>query len=82
MLDRKGDREMAETTEGMAQWLANWKVASVRLTELRRQDLQHVDISRVIEDLDDAFELALRTATPSTTSGLVQFQALLAKGQR
>lgn len=54
----------------------------MRLAELRRQSLRRVDIAQAIEDLDDAFELAIRTARPSTTSGLVQFQALLAKGER
>jgi len=82
MLDRKGDREMAETTEGMAQWLANWKTASTRLAGLRRQDLQHIDLAKVFEAMEGAFQSALLHSPKPMTSGLVQFQALLAKGQQ
>ena len=73
---------MTPADSDVRQWLAGWKAAAARMAELRRQDLQRVDISQVIEGLDDAFESALAHSTPSSTSGLVSLQALFMKGRR
>jgi len=63
-------------------WARAWVAASARMTELRRQELAHVDVARVIEGLSDAYESALRLTPPRTTSGLVAQPALFAKGRR
>jgi len=56
-------------------WILGWEAAADRLAELRRRDLAHVDVSRAIEALSDAFESARAHAVPSRTSGLVAQQA-------
>ncbi len=65
-----------------AEWAAGWRAASARMTELRRQQLVHVDVAWVIASLSDVYESALRLTPPRTTSGLVAQQAFFAKGRR
>lgn len=64
------------------QWVANWKNASARIQQLRRQELAHIDTAHAIEALDDAYESARQHSQPSTTSGLVIQQAWFMKGRR
>ena len=73
---------MVERTPEQEKWLAGWDATSVRLAQLRRQELAHVDVGAAIEALDDAFESALAHAQPSHTSGLVQQQAWFMRGRR
>ena len=62
--------------------LAGWKNAAKRMDQLRRCELENVDVARAIEALDDAFESARQHMEPSITSGLVAQQALFMKGSK
>ena len=55
-----------------------WQIASARLEDLRRRDLDDVNVADHIEALNGAFEAAL--ARPArTSSGLVEQQAIFAR---
>lgn len=72
---------MDQERAGDLQWCENWRAASARMEQLRRQDLAHVDVAAAMEALEDAFQAALRHLPPSTTSGLVIQQALFRKAR-
>jgi len=83
-LDHDWDvRSMTESEEiNRRRWLGGWKEASERMAAFQKEDLQRLDIARVMEDLDDAFESALLHSPPASTSGPVIQQAWFAKGTR
>lgn len=54
------------------------KRAGIKLQELRDDELRKVGHPReAIEALSDSFEFAIRSQSPSITSGLVEFQRLV-----
>ena len=55
-----------------------WRVASLRLEDLRRVDLQNVNVADHIEALNGAFEGTL-AGPPRLGSGLVEQQAIFAR---
>ena len=55
-----------------------WRVASLRLEDLRREDLQNVNVADHIEALNGAFEGTL-AGPPRLSSGLVEQQAIFAR---
>ena len=60
-------------------WIQCWQRAGVELESMRREDIRRADTRQAIENLDDAFESALRHQVPSIHSGLEQQQALFHK---
>ena len=57
-----------------------WQIASARLEDLRRKDLDDVNVADHIEALNGAFEAALARPRPArTSSGLVEQQAIFAR---
>lgn len=59
-------------------FVERWRVAGPRLEEVRREELRNVDVAKVIESLNGAFEATL--AGPiRTTSGLVEQQAIFSR---
>lgn len=58
----------------LARWVSTWRRAEGALAGLKREELERLDTSVALCQLEDAFEHALRTASPTTTSGLVDQQ--------
>ena len=56
-------------------YVERWRIAGSRLAELRREELRNVEVARVIESLNSAFEATL-LGPVRTTSGLVEQQAI------
>jgi hypothetical protein len=56
-------------------FVERWRTAGPRLEELRREELRNVDVAKVIESLNGAFEATL-AGPVRTTSGLVEQQAI------
>ena len=63
----------------MYQWVKRWQQAGVELERMRHHEIRHANTRQAIENLDDAFESALRHRTPSSHSGFEQQQALFHK---
>ena len=60
----------------MHQWVKRWQQAGVELERVRRDEIRQANTRQAINNLDDAFESALRHHVPSTHSGFEQQQAL------
>lgn len=60
----------------MSQWVKRWQQTGVELEHMRREEIRHANTRQAIENLDDAFESALRHHVPSNHSGFEQQQAL------
>ncbi len=60
----------------MRQWVRRWQLAGVELEHMRREEIRHANTRQAIENLDDAFESALRHHVPSSHSGFEEQQAL------
>ena len=56
----------------------HWRIAGARIAELRREELRNVEVARVIESLNGAFEATLGGPV-RTTSGLVEQQAIFSR---
>ncbi|MDO9540989.1 MAG: hypothetical protein Q7J98_01530 [Kiritimatiellia bacterium] len=67
--------------ELMRRWIQCWQQAGVELESIRREDIRLANTRQAIENLDDAFESALRHQIPSIHSGLEQQQALFHKSR-
>ena len=65
--------------ELMRRWIQRWQEAGIELENIRREDIRLANTSQAIENLDDAFESALRHQIPSAHSGLEEQQALFHK---
>jgi hypothetical protein len=65
----------------MLKWTRCWENAGTAMEELRRNDLDRVDVQRAIEALDDAFESALEQTPIRPISGLVEMQAWFSKAR-
>ena len=63
----------------MRQWVRRWQQAGVELERMRREEIHQANTRQAIENLDDAFESALRHHIPSSHSGFEQQQALFHK---
>ncbi len=69
------DTEKIETLK----WIKGWERAGAFMARAKREELDQVDIQRVIENLDDAFESALLHPPYPKPSGLVEQQAWFAR---
>jgi hypothetical protein len=71
-MDRKDEAER----ERIRQWIECWKVAAPVLEQERFEQVRRTDTAEAIMQLSDAFEWARRSYPPSSSSGLVEQQAL------
>ena len=62
----------------MRAFVERWRVAGLRLAELRREELRSVEVAAVIESLTGAFEATL-DGPVRTSSGLVEQQAIFSR---
>jgi len=60
-------------------WVEAWKQAAPRLDAIRREEMRQADNIKVLSLLEGAFNHALRSNPPRTSSGLVEMQAWFAK---
>ena len=67
-----------EAEAEMRAFVERWRVAGARLEELRREELRNVEVAKVIESLNGAFQATL-AGPMRTTSGLVEQQKIFAR---
>lgn len=60
-------------------WVRKWERAAPLLQAQRGSEIRASSPGEAIEALSDAFEYALASTPPSTTSGLVDYQKALKK---
>jgi hypothetical protein len=60
-------------------WVDTWREAAPLLEAIRREEIRRADNLDVLASLEGAFNHALRTLPPRTTSGLIEMQAWFAK---
>lgn len=66
------------SSDGRAEWTAQWKAAAPRLQAIRAAELRCVNVAAFIDSMRDAYE-AVQAATPApNTSGLVEQQRFFA----
>jgi hypothetical protein len=63
----------------LRRWVDTWRAAGEALGRLKRDELERLDTVQALEQLADAFRKALREASPTTTSGLVEQQRIFAR---
>ncbi len=63
-------------------WVQTWKEAGPELEAIRRREIRDADNLQVLAVLEDAFNHAVRTMPPRTSSGMVEMQAFFAKLRR
>ena len=68
--------------EAMRRWVETWKEAGPALETIRHEEIREADNLQVLSVLEGAFNHALRTLPPRTTSGLVELHEWLAKLSR
>jgi hypothetical protein len=72
---------MATPTEAQRQgWMAQWRSAAVALERVRLQELCTADLARIAADLDDACLASMRAHGSEPTSGLIEQQLCLHRG--
>jgi len=76
------DNQGMEEGEMMRRWVQAWKEAGPALDAIRRREIQEADNLKVLANLEGAFNQALRTMPPRSSSGLVEMQEWLAKLRR
>ena len=59
--------------------MATWRAAERALAGVKRAELARVRTQDALAQLADAFDLALRGARPTTTSGLVEQQRVFTR---
>ena len=79
-LSRMTDEELHARQKA---YVMGWAVVGEILDEERRERVRHSDTAHGIEVLDDAFESELwLRPEPRADSGMVEMQAILARGRR
>jgi len=68
--------------EKLRRWVETWKEAGPLLEAIRRREIREADNLQVLESLESAFNYAVRSMPPRTSSGLVEMQACFAKLRR
>lgn len=68
-----------EEREMIRHWVETWRSAGPELETLRRREIQQADNISVLAVLSGAFNHAVRTLPPRSSSGLVQMQEWFAK---
>ena len=72
----KAEREEMERIEksSILVWIKGWENAGSVLRKEREERLQNVDVGQIIEELEDAFQSAMRHLDDSKLSGLIELQ--------
>jgi hypothetical protein len=65
--------------EALRRSVKTWQEAGPELDAVRRKEIREADNLKVLAILEGAFNHALRTLPPRTTSGLVELHEWLAK---
>lgn len=65
--------------EAVKKRVRQWDEADKMLTQLKRLELQNVDIEKTILCLEDAFQLAMRNQRASRLSGVMEMQRWFGK---
>ena len=74
---------MTTPTEAQRQgWMAQWRSAAVALARVRLQELCTADLARIAADLDDACLASMRAHGSEPSSGLIEQQRVLHRGNR
>lgn len=68
--------QIKHANKEIRRWVKRWQHAGVELELMRHKDICQADTRQAIENLDDAFESAMRHHVPSSHSGFEQQQAL------
>lgn len=73
---------MTRPTKLQAQrWAAQWRAAGPALAQVRAAELQHVDLWRVADELEEAFWARLRAEPQSAATGLIEQQRVFARAR-
>jgi hypothetical protein len=62
--------------------IAHWRRIGLELDRIWRQELRHFNYEEQLPLIDALLQLACEQALPRTTSGLVEWERLLAKTRR
>ena len=65
--------------EAMRRWVETWKLAGPELEAIRRKEVKQLDTLETIAFLEDAFNYAVRSVPPDSSSGIVELHEWLAK---
>ena len=65
--------------EAIRAWVENWARVGPKLDAIRRQELREYRYEDHREEIDGLLELAVRFASPRTSSGLLEQQRLFKK---
>jgi hypothetical protein len=68
--------------EMMRRWVQTWKEAGPVLEAIRREEVRKADNLQSLAVLEDAFDHALDSLPPRSTSGMVEMQDWFAKLRR
>ena len=68
-----------DTEEPVRRWVRTWVEAGPELEAIRRREVREADNLKALAILEGAFNHALRTMPPRSSSGLVEMQAYLAR---
>lgn len=72
-----------ETTSAeLRRWVATWREAGRALAAVKREELGRLETHDALLHLADAFDAAIRSSVHTTTSGLVEQQAILQRLRR
>lgn len=63
----------------MERWVETWKRAGPELEAIHRREIRETDNLKALALLEGAFNHALRTLPPRSSSGLVEMQAWFRK---
>ena len=73
---------MSDQSLDGSEWVKCWQRASQRMEQLRREELDRIDLAQVIQALEESYLAARAAMERSTTSGLVEQQALFMRGRQ
>ena len=65
--------------DAMRRWVETWQQAAPELEAIHRKEVRTADNLEVLALLESAFNQALRTRPPRTSSGMVEMQAWFRK---
>jgi len=69
------------TKEQQKHLVSNWKTAGAELERIHFRELSQQPFRASVEPFNGLFEMAIKNSPPSNTSGLVEFQRILAKAR-
>ena len=70
---------MDSNADEIKKWVQAWKRAGPALLAVKKAELRSLSTASALAELADHFAYALRTATPTISSGLVEQQRIFMK---